>query len=63
MTQEQPAVREDMDFLRRIDGLFVGMLDAPEIAKFDELVRAGLAYRSYEGAGGIMGLAKARRFP
>lgn len=42
------------------DGLFVGMLDSRELAKFDALCERGLARRSYEGAGGFLGLAKVR---
>lgn len=42
------------------DGIFVGMLNADEIALFDEAVEQGIAHRSYEGAGGFMGLAKVR---
>lgn len=50
----------DGDFLRRIDGLFVGMLDDSELARFDSLVKKGLARRGYQGVGGFMDLAKAQ---
>jgi hypothetical protein len=52
---------EDEDFLRRIAGLFVGALDADELEAFERLRRAGHVRRSYEGVGGMMGLATVRR--
>jgi hypothetical protein len=48
------------DTLRRIDGLFVGMLDAEELEIFNDACKRYEARRSYEGAGGAMGLAKVR---
>lgn len=39
-------------------GMFVGMLDEDEAAVLPELISEGLVRRSYEGAGGLMGLAK-----
>lgn len=42
------------------NGLFVGSLSECEIRDFDALCQQGAAYRSYEGAGGFMGLAKVR---
>jgi hypothetical protein len=48
----------DLEFLSGCGGLFVGMLDADELAAFDRLCEAGLAQRTYEGAAGFMGLAK-----
>ncbi len=48
------------DTLHRVDGLFVGMLDKEELEIFDEACRRHEARRSYEGAGGLMGLAKVR---
>lgn len=48
------------DTLRSIDGLFVGMLDAEELAIFNEACKRYEAQRSYEGAGGALGLAKVR---
>lgn len=47
-------------YLHEMDGMFVGLLDDDEIAEFDRAVKAGKARRSYEGAGGFMGLAKVR---
>lgn len=44
--------------LNRIEGLFVGLLDKEELEIFDEACRTQEAYRSYEGGGGFMGLAK-----
>lgn len=48
------------DTLHRIDGLFVGMLDAEELEIFNEACRRYQAKRSYEGGAGLMGLAKVR---
>lgn len=48
------------DTLYRIDGLFVGLLDKEELAIFDDACRHYEARRSYEGGGGLMGLAKVR---
>lgn len=48
----------DREFLRRIDGFFVGLLSPEEVAAFDRLCEAGEARRVYTGAGGFMGLAK-----
>lgn len=48
------------DFIRRVDGLFVGLLSQDEIRDLDECVRLGYAVKSYEGAAGFMGLAKVR---
>ena len=42
------------------DGLFVGQLDGTELETLDRAVASGIAKRSYEGAGGFMGLAKVR---
>lgn len=49
-----------MDDLSRINGLFVGQLDASELKMFEQAVMDGRAYRSYEGGGGFLGLAKVR---
>jgi ribosomal protein L37AE/L43A len=46
------------DTLHRIDGLFVGLLDKEELEIFDEACRLHHAHRLYEGAAGLMGLAK-----
>jgi hypothetical protein len=42
---------------RRLDGLFAGMCEPRE---YEYLIKAGLLRKSYEGAGGFMGLAKLR---
>ena len=49
------------ELLSRNEGLFVGSLSEDEIELFDEACRKGLAVRSYEGAAGLLGLAKVRR--
>jgi len=46
--------------LTRLDGLFVGMLTEDEVEAFSRAVKEGKARRSYEGGGGLMGLAKVR---
>lgn len=48
------------DTLSEIDGLYVGDLDDGEMEAFNEACERGEASRSYEGAGGFMGLAKVR---
>jgi hypothetical protein len=49
-----------MSDLERIDGFFVGQLDANELRTFTRAVQDGEAVRSYEGGAGFMGLAKVR---
>lgn len=49
-----------MTDLRRIDGLFVGQLDADELKLFEWAIKEGLAMRWYQGASGFMGLAKVK---
>lgn len=49
-----------MTDLERIEGLFVGQLDDYETWLFEHAVADGMAYRSYEGGAGFMGLAKVR---
>lgn len=48
-----------MDYLY-LEGLFVGSLNDLEMDDFERLVKDGKAYRSYEGVGGFLGLAKVR---
>lgn len=53
---------EDADrFIAVCEGLFVGQLSKEESETFNELCRAGICRRAYEGAGGFLGLAKVRR--
>lgn len=49
-----------MSDLERIEGLFVGQLAERELETFEDAVKKGRAYRSYEGGAGFMGLAKVR---
>ena len=51
----------DSEFIQRIDGWYVATLSDDELRWLDDCVKAGIARRSYEGAGGMMGLAKVRR--
>jgi hypothetical protein len=50
----------EMTDLERMEGLFVGQLNARELRTFERAVEDGDAYRSYEGGAGFMGLAKVR---
>lgn len=53
----------DRDTLQRLNGFFVGSLSTSELDAFDRCVKSGDAYRSYEGAAALMGLAKVRLVP
>ena len=50
----------DRDVVRRTEGLFVGLLTDDEAEAFNRCVQGQFAFRSYEGAGGFLGLAKVR---
>lgn len=50
----------DLDEVRRLEGLHVGLLRPDELAAFERCVERGEARRAYEGAAGFMGLAKVR---
>ncbi|MGU3662037.1 hypothetical protein [Methylobacterium fujisawaense] len=54
------ATASDVETMRRFNRLYVGRLDADEIAAFDNLCSRCLMQRSYERLGGLMGLAQAR---
>lgn len=56
--QERDA---DTRFLRENTGLHVGLLNRDEMARFHRLVHEGLAQRTYEGAAGLLGVAKVGR--
>jgi hypothetical protein len=49
-----------MNSLGALDGLFVGVLSDDELDVFEAACERGEAYRSYEGACGLVGLAKVR---
>lgn len=49
-----------LEVLNGCDGLFVGLLSEAEVEALNYLSAKGLAQRSYESAGGFMGLAKVR---
>lgn len=49
--------------LHEMDGMFVGSLNAEELVLFEMACARGFARRSYEGAGGLLGLAKVRLIP
>jgi hypothetical protein len=41
-----------------LSGLYVGQLDQDELQAFERAVSDGLAFRSYNGPSGMMGVAK-----
>jgi hypothetical protein len=47
----------EIEAAKRLDGLFVGLCQPEE---YEQLVERGVLIRTYEGAGGFMGLAKLR---
>ena len=47
----------DLDW---VEGFFVGQLNDDEMKVFERAVEDGLAYRSYEGGAGFLGLARVR---
>ena len=49
--------------LRGCHGLHVGFLSPEELEAFDYLCAKGAARRSYEGASGLMGLARVNLHP
>jgi hypothetical protein len=56
------TMRKHMDGMRldEMHGMFVGLLTADEVKKFNKACDEGKAMRSYTGAGGVMGLARVR---
>lgn len=46
--------------LQRLNGFYVGQLSAEEARLFEAGVEANVAYRSYEGALGMLGLSTVR---
>ena len=50
----------DIDFLCSAEGMLTCLLSEGELAAFERLVQAGIAYRSYEAGAGFMGMAKVR---
>lgn len=49
---------EEVERVRELDGLYVGVLTQDELALFDVAVAQGLARRFYDGVGGFLGCAK-----
>lgn len=49
---------QDLETLNRGHNLYVGQLTPEEIASFQRCIDAGLTYRDYNHAGGLLGLAK-----
>jgi hypothetical protein len=49
-----------MGDLEQLDGLFVGQLSPRELRTFERAIEDGEARRVYEGAAGLMGIAKVR---
>lgn len=52
------AFEADLDALRGLNGIFLGLLSPAEIEAFDRLCENSLARRAYIGAAGFMSLAK-----
>jgi hypothetical protein len=52
------TIAEDLALVRPLAGFFVGLLTAEELAAFYRLVHLGLAFNSYQGTAGWLGLAK-----
>lgn len=57
MTDERMVAQRDGE-LDRLDGLWIGALNAGELALFEQACRDYRAYRSYVGVGGFLGLGK-----
>ena len=60
MMDKRDEHEADIEHIARLDGMHVGLLDEGERAAFERLCEAGVAFRSYEGGSGFMGLAKVR---
>ena len=54
----QKTIREDDMDVTEIRGLYVGQLNAEEMATFEKAIDLGLAFRDYDHPGAILGLAK-----
>lgn len=48
----------DIETVRAVNGLFVGLLDESEVDAFNRLCQRGIARRAYSGASQLLGLAK-----
>jgi hypothetical protein len=46
------------EFITRAQGLHVGLLTDDELAMFEQCVKRCMAYRSYEGPSGLLGMPK-----
>ena len=44
--------------VKQLDGLYVGQLDEDQMELFEVAVERGYARRSFDGPGGMLGLAK-----
>lgn len=51
---------DDLALIRRLDGIFTGLLSVHELEVFHRCCEAGTAMRSYEGPAAMLGLSKVR---
>lgn len=58
MKSETMSTEADRSLVKRMEGFYVGQLDADERASFERCVADGYARRIYEGSSGLMGLSK-----
>jgi hypothetical protein len=54
------TVETALDLVLPLEGLYAGQLTEEERAAFNFLIAHGLARRTWEGVGGLLGLAKVR---
>ena len=54
------SIQDDLDVLRSLNGLHMGLLDEKEMDSFERLRQAGMAQRDYSGPSGFLGLARLR---
>ena len=52
------STEADRNLVSRMNGFYVGQLDADERASFERCIADGYARRIYEGSSGLMGLSK-----
>jgi len=48
------STEADRETIRRVNGLYVGMLSNSEIGSFERCIADGYAKRSYSSAGGLL---------
>lgn len=58
MLGPEHQLARDLETVKPLNGLHVGLLDETEVDAFNRLCERGLARRKYEGAAQLLGLAK-----